>query len=50
MRTRHSCQGNLTHVTADDALPKAGPPYKAFRGKQVLKSGLAESETPEDWS
>ena len=50
VRTHNSCQGNLSHVTAEDGLLEAWPPYKAFRGKKVLKSGLAESETPEDWN
>lgn len=40
VRTLNSCPGNLSHVTAENALLKAWPPYKAFRGEQVLKSGL----------
>lgn len=50
MRTLNRCQGNLSHVTAENALLKARPSYMVFRGKQLLKSGQAASEIPEDQS
>lgn len=50
MRPFNRYQGNLNHVIAENALLKAWPIQDFFRGKQLLKSGWAESEIQEDRS
>lgn len=49
VRTLNRCPGNLSHVTAENALLKTWPPYKAFRGA-TAEVGTRKGEIPEDWS